>query len=268
MRKSVRLLRMMRCFLSGVLFTSGLALMAQPTLPYKVIDGWAKLPAGWNLGECSGVSVDKSDNVWVFNRGKHPVIEFDRDGKMLRAWDEVPVTAAHGIRVDAQGFVWLIDVAGHQVLKMTPEGRLVFRIGGVTAAPSSSNDDKELFNRPTSVAFAPNGDFFVSDGYVNSRVVRYNHNAEYMLHWGTKGTGDGQFNLVHDVVLDEKGRVYVADRNNQRVQIFDQSGKFIGKWTNTGSAWGLIYSEKDKALFVGDGEKDRILRLNMEGQIT
>jgi DNA-binding beta-propeller fold protein YncE len=238
-----------------------------PQLPHKLVKDWAKLPAGWNFGECSGVAVDKDDNVWVFNRGKHPVVQFDRNGKMLRSWDEVPVVSSHGIRVDNEGFVWLIDVAGHQVFKMTPEGKLVFRLGAVGGQPGANNDEKESFNRPTGITFAPNGDFFLSDGYVNSRVVKYNKSAEYITHWGTKGKGDGQFDLVHDVALDSRGRVYVADRTNQRVQIFDSNGKFLNKWTGIGAPWGLYYVDKEKAIYMCDGLNDRLVKLNLEGQV-
>src|SRR4029077_19942842 len=103
-------------------------LKSGPAMNYAVVDGWAKLPAGWNFGETSGVDVDKNDNVWVFNRGAHPVIEFDKSGKMLRAWSEVPLTTAHGIRVDADGNIWLIDVAAHRVMKFTPAGRLLMML--------------------------------------------------------------------------------------------------------------------------------------------
>ncbi len=119
-----------------------------PPLPYHYVEGWAKLPAGWNLGECSGVAVDKKDNVWVFNRGPHPVIQFDRDGKMLQAWNEVPVKSSHGIRVDPDGNVWLIDVAGHKVLKMSPQGRVLMVLGGVGDA-AGTQTSKDAFNRPT-----------------------------------------------------------------------------------------------------------------------
>lgn len=239
--------------------------LAQP-LPHKVVKDWGHLPEGWNLGETSGVAVDKNDNVWVFNRGPHPVIEFDKNGAMLRAWKEVPVVSSHGIRVDDEGFVWLIDVAGHQVIKMTPEGRFVMRLGGVGGAPGN-DDTKEAFNRPTGIIFAPGGDFFVSDGYVNSRVVKYNRNLEFQSKWGSKGTADGQFNLVHDVALDAKGRLYVADRNNARVQIFDQNGKFLGKWANVGTPWGLAYSRKEDAIYMCDGVNDRVQKVNLDGQV-
>jgi DNA-binding beta-propeller fold protein YncE len=238
-----------------------------PALPHKVVENWAQLPEGWNFGETSGVDVDKNDNVWVFNRGPHPVIQFDKNGKMLRAWKEVPVTSAHGLRVGPDGRIWLIDVAGHTVFTFTPEGRLTQVIGAAGKA-AGTMETRDAFNRPTAVAFAPNGDFYVSDGYVNSRVVRYNRDAIFQNQWGAKGKGDGEFDLVHDVAVDSNGRVYVADRTNERIQVFDAYGKFITKWTGIGAPWGIYYVAKENAIYMCDGVNNRVVRLNMEGQVT
>jgi DNA-binding beta-propeller fold protein YncE len=241
-------------------------LKSGPPLPYHAVEGWAKLPAGWNFGETSGVDVDKNDNVWVFNRGAHPVMQFDKSGHMLQSWTDVPVKSSHGIRLDADGNIWTIDVAGHRLMKFTPSGRLLMFIGSVGGA-AGNNDSKDAFSRPTDITFAPNGDLFVSDGYDNSRVIKFNKDGDYLTHWGTKGTGDGQFNLVHDVALDKQGRLYVADRTNNRVQIFDGNGRFLGKWTDLGSPWGLYYVARENALYMCDGVNDRILKLNLDGQV-
>lgn len=241
-------------------------LKSGPSLPYRVVMDWAQLPKGWNFGECSGVAIDRDDNVWVFNRGAHPVIEFNKSGQMLQSWTEVPVTTAHGLRVDRDGNIWTVDVAAHRVMKFTPGGHLLMIIGQVAGSPGT-NDTKDGFNRPTNLAFAPNGDFFVSDGYVNSRVVRFNKDGQYITQWGQKGTGDGEFNLVHDITLDSQGRIYVADRNNQRVQVFDQNGKFLSKWTDVGAPWGLDYVARENAIYMCDGVNNRIVKLNLDGQI-
>ena len=237
------------------------------TLPIKLIGEWAKLPRGMYIGECSGVSVDKDDNVWVFNRSKNPVMKFDKTGKLLDAWENVPVTMSHGIKVDPDGNVWTVDVAAHSVKKFTPDGRLLMQIGNAGGQPGT-NETKDAFNKPTGIAFEPNGDFWVSDGYVNSRVVKFNKNGEYVLQiGGKKGTADGEFDTAHDVALDGKGRIYVADRENRRVQIFSADGKFLGKWTNVGSPWGLAYVAKENAFFICDGYANRILKVNLDGQI-
>jgi DNA-binding beta-propeller fold protein YncE len=237
-----------------------------PLLPHQVVRDWAQLPAGWNFGETSGVAVDRNDNVWVFNRGPHPVIEFDNSGKFLRAWSEVPVTAAHGIKVAPDGNVWLVDVKGHQLFEFTPEGRLRMAIGNVGKRPGT-NETPYAFNEPTAISFLPNGDFYVSDGYQNSRVLKYNREGIFQFQWGSKGKGDGEFDLVHDVAIDKKGLVYVADRLNERIQIFDANGKFITKWTGIGSAWGLAYAAREDALYMCDGVNNRIIKLDMNGRI-
>ena len=241
-------------------------LKSGPPLPHKVIANWAQLPQGWNFGECSGVAVDKQDHVWVYNRGPHPVIEFDKNGNMLQSWGDGTVKVTHGIRVDAGGNVWGVDVKGHVVLKYSPSGRVLMVLGARQGSPGN-NDSKDAFNEPTNIAFAPGGDFFISDGYVNQRVIHFNKDGEYLNHWGTKGTGDGQFNLVHDIVRDKQGRLYVADRTNERIQIFDGNGKFLGKWTGIGAPWGLDYVPRENAIYMCDGLNNRVVKLNLEGQI-
>ena len=236
-----------------------------PRLPHQVVPGWAQLPAGWNFGETSGVAVDRSDNVWIFNRGTHPVIRLDRDGKFLSAWDDVPVLAAHGIRADPANNIWLVDAKGNSVMKFTAFGRLLLVITNAGRLPGD-NDSPYAFNQPTAVAFAANGDFYVSDGYQNSRVVQYTADGKYIRHWGKKGAGDGEFNLVHDVARDNQGRVYVADRANGRIQVFDASGKFLAKWTDIGTPWGLAYAEKENAIYMSDGDNSRIVKFNLDGQ--
>lgn len=241
-------------------------LQSGPPLPHKTVPDWAQLPRGWNFGETSGVDVDKDDNVWVFNRGKHPVIQFDRNGKFIQAWDDVPVKSSHGIRVGPDGNIWAIDVAGHSLFEFTPQGRILQVIGGVGGNPGTM-ETKDAFNRPTGIAFGSNGDYYVSDGYVNSRVVRFGRDGLFQMQWGAKGTGDGQFDIVHDVAIDTRGRLYVADRENRRIQVFDGEGKFIAKWTNVGSPWGLYYVARENALYMCDGYNNRIVKLNTEGQV-
>lgn len=241
---------------------------ADRPLPHRLVSDWPQLPKGINLGECSGVDVDKNDNVWVFNRGAYPIVQFDKAGKTLQAWDEktLRVRSSHGIRLDREGNLWAVDVKGHVILKISPTGRVLMVLGARQGTPGN-NDSKDAFNEPTSVAFTTNGDFYVSDGYVNSRVIKFNRHGEYITRWGKKGTADGEFNLVHDVTLDSKGRVYVADRTNKRVQIFDAGGAFLNKWDTLGAPWGLYYVAREDAIYMCDGGANRVLKLNLEGQI-
>jgi len=237
-----------------------------PSLPHKLVSNWAQLPEGWNFGECSGVAVDKDDHVWVFNRGEHPVIEFDKNGRFLQAWNKVPVTSSHGIKVDPEGNIWLADVKGHAIMKFSRSGRLQMVITNAGKRPGD-NETKYAFNEPTGLVFTPAGEFYVSDGYVNARVIQYTRNGEYIRHWGKKGKGDGEFDLVHDVALDDRGRVYVADRTNSRVQVFDSQGRFVAKWTEVGQPWGLTYAAKEKAIYMSDGRDNRVVKLDLDGKI-
>jgi sugar lactone lactonase YvrE len=241
-------------------------LSTAPKLPHKVVEDWPKLPMDWNLGETTGVDVDRHDNIWVFNRGRDKVICLSKDGRVVSSLKNVPVVAAHGLEVGPDGNLWLVDVKGHAVMKVSPLGRLLMMITNSYNRPGD-NDSKYFFNEPTAVAFAPGGDFYVSDGYINSRVVKYNKDGEYLLHWGKKGTADGEFNLVHDVAVDGAGLVYVADRTNARVQIFDANGKFLRKWTHAGSPYGLHYHASEKAMYMVDGLNNRVVKLGLDGSI-
>ena len=118
------------------------------------------------------------------------------------------------------------------------------------------------------MAFAPDGTFFVSDGYGNSRVAKYTKDGEYVKQWGAKGTGDGEFNIVHDIVMDKRGLLYVADRENHRIQVFDQDGKFLRKWPELGAAWGLAYVAGEDAFYMSDGVNDQVIRLDKNGKVT
>ncbi len=251
--------------LATALVLTAAGLDGVPPLPHKLVPNWAQLPDGWNFGEASGVSVDANDNVWVFNRGAHPVIQLDKSGRFLRAWKEVPVISSHGIKVDPSGNVWLVDVKGHSLLKFTAAGRLQMVIANAGRGPGD-NTTQYAFNQPTGLSFKPNGSFYVSDGYGNSRVAEYTKDGEFVRQWGKKGTGDGEFDIVHDVAIDKTGRVYVADRTNERIQVFDASGKFITKWTGAGSPWGLAYSEKEGALYMCDGVNNRVVKFNLDGK--
>ena len=168
-----------------------------PSMHYKVNPDWPTLPPGWNFGEVAGVAVDGKGHVFVFHRGEHSIMEFTPEGRMVRSWGEGLFIRPHAIRVDPEGNIWTVDNDTHQVLKMDPSGRIRMVVG----RRGQSGESDELFNRPTDVAFAPNGDFYVSDGYVNSRVVKFSKEGRYITAWGKKGDGDGEFNLPHSVAV-------------------------------------------------------------------
>jgi peptidylamidoglycolate lyase len=244
-----------------------------PQLPNKLVANWPTLPKGYNFGEGTGVDIDRQGNVWVANRGMWPVMEFDKSGKMLQAWphDAVRVTegtgkGTHGLKVDVNGNIWLGDVDGSINFKFSPEGRLLMTLGNRQGSPNG-NDSKTGFNRPTNFWPLANGNMLISDGYGNSRVAEFTNDGHYVRHFGTFGNGDGQFNLPHGVTMDTQGRIYVADRGNSRVQVFDKSGKFLAKWTDVGQPWDVYYAAQENAIYMCDGGSDRIVKLSTEGKV-
>lgn len=221
-------------------------------MSYRVVEGWGKLPEGWSFLEATSVGVDARDNVYVFNRGLHPVIVFDRDGKFLRSWGEGTFRRPHGITVGPDGNLWLTDDLHHTIRHFTPEGKLLLTIGDPDT-PSTLQGGKP-FNRPTHVALCPkNGDVYISDGYGNSRVHKYDPRGRHLFSWGEPGTDPGCFNVPHNIATDTQGLVYVADRENHRVQIFDDQGRYQGQWKNLHRPSGMCVDRRQGDLFyVGE----------------
>ena len=219
---------------------------------FRVLEGWGKLPEGWRYVEAAGVAVDSRDNVYVFNRGEHPVIVFDREGNFLRSWGEGLVGRAHGITIGPDGEVWLTDDGNHTIRKFTPEGKLLLTIGDPDKpAPLQSG---KPFNRPTHVALSPlTGDLFISDGYGNSRVHKYDPKGRHLFSWGEPGTDPGCFNLPHNIATDAEGLVYVADRENHRVQVFDAEGRYLAQINNVHRPCGLLIDRREGGtIYVGE----------------
>jgi DNA-binding beta-propeller fold protein YncE len=206
------------------------------------------MPAGWKFGRVSAVATDSAGRVFVFHRGPKadPLIVFDAKGNYLRSWGRGMFGSPHGLRIDRDNNVWITDNGDHQVMKFTNEGQLLMALG----TKGKSGADDHTFNRPTDIGFAPNGDFYVTDGYGNSRVVKFSREGKYLLAWGKAGTGPGEFNTPHSVVVDSKGIVYVSDRENNRIQIFDPNGKFLRQWTHLGAGQGLAITPKDELWII------------------
>ncbi len=208
---------------------------------YRPLERWHKLPDGWSWNEVAGVATDSRDRVFVFNRGDHPVIVFGPDGDFLASWGEGLFKRPHGITIGPDDSVFCSDDMGHTVRKFTPEGRLLLTLG-TADRPSDTGvvgmDYRTIvraappFNYPTNLALSPEGDLFVSDGYGNSRVHRFSPDGRLLLSWGEPGSGPGQFHLPHGIAVDREGVVYVADRENSRVQLFTGQGKFLAEWTD------------------------------------
>jgi DNA-binding beta-propeller fold protein YncE len=226
--------------------------VASDTLRYTVVEGWGKLPDGWRFVEATAVAVDGKDNVHVYNRGEHPVIVFDRDGSFLRSWGEGLTSRAHGITIGPDDSVWLTDDGNHTVRKFTADGRLLLTLGEADR-PAAAHSGKP-FNRPTHVALCPRtGDVYVSDGYGNSRVHKYDPKGRHLLSWGEPGTDPGCFNIPHNIATDADGLVYVADRENHRVQVFDAKGRYQLQLGNLHRPCGLFADARSGGrLYVGE----------------
>ena len=231
---------------------------------YQPVRGVPAVPGGVKLGAVSGIATDAQGNVYVFHRGDaaKPILVFDQAGKFVRSLGDGMFPFTHGLRIDPAGNLWATDVTNHTVVKMSPEGKVLLTLGerGVTG------DDERHFNKPTDVAFAPNGDVYVSDGYGNSRVVMFDAAGRFLRAWGKKGTGEGEFDLPHAVRLDSKGNVYVADRENKRVQVFDPDGKFLRQFASGVAPYGLFVTPDD-AVFVADGVAHRVVKLDGDGKV-
>jgi len=194
---------------------------------------WAKLPSGpdWYFKDVAGVGVDAHDRVYVFNRGPHPMIIFNKDGEFIKSWGEGVFTRAHGITMGPDDTVYCTDDGDHTVRRCTLDGRVLMTLGVPhQAAPFQSG---KPFNRCTHVALSPDGEFlFVTDGYGNSSIHKYTKDGKHVLTWGEPGTDPGQFNIVHNIAANQDGDLFVADRENHRVQIFDGDGNYKGQWNN------------------------------------
>ncbi len=219
---------------------------------YEALDSWEQLPEGVRLLECPGVAVNSKDEVHVLTRNdKSEVLVFGPDGKFRRSFGRgVFSDFSHGIHIGTDDSIYCADVGSHTITKFSPDGRLALTIG-VPYKPSEmwSGDP---FNRPTDVAVSPNtGDIFVSDGYGNSRVHKYTREGEYVLSWGEPGIDPGQFIYPHNIVVDAQDKVYVADRECHRVQVFDVDGRFITMWNNVFRPCGMTLGP-DGNIYIGE----------------
>jgi len=242
-----------------------------PVAGYQVIHGWPVLPEGEMLGIVSAVAVDSHNHVFVFDRRERAwpssdtlattpiegatVRVFDgRTGIRLKEWGPRTFALPHSISIDASDNVWLTDVALHQVYKYSHDGVLLLTLGerGVPG------DDSAHFNRPSGVVAAPDGSFFVSDGYGNNRVMAFAPDGRFLFQWGGKGQGPGQFDLPHGIARDDAGLLYVSDRSNGRVQVFDARGHYLREWKSRALASpnNVAITRDGTALVVDDGGKD------------
>jgi sugar lactone lactonase YvrE len=261
-------------------FTLGVATIAAITFcpaqiaaqdnPYRVVEGWAKLPEGRSWGSTAAVDVDANDHVWVAERcGANscagsdlpPILEFDQTGKLLQSFGAGLFVFPHGIAVEKEGNIWVTDGQGkdgkgHQVFKFSRDGKILLTLGKAGVA----GDGPDTFNQPSDVIVAANGDIFVADGHggnSNARIVKFTKDGNFIKAWGKKGIAPGEFDTPHGLAFDSKGRLFVADRNNNRIQIFDQEGNFIEQWTQFSRPSGIFIDAKDN-IYVADSESNSV----------
>jgi sugar lactone lactonase YvrE len=238
--------------------------------PYRTIADWAKLPAGRTWGATAGVAVDRHDNIWVAERcGANtcvgsdlpPILEFNTSGKLLKSFGAGMFVFPHGIAVDKDGNVWVTDGQGkdgkgQQIFKFSPDGKVLMTLGKAGVA----GDGPDTFNQPSAVAIAPNGDIFVADGHggnSNARIVKFTKDGKFIRTWGKKGTAPGDFDIPHCLAFDSKGHLYVGDRNNNRIQIFDQDGNYISELKQYSRPSG-IFIDKNDTIYVADSESESV----------
>lgn len=251
------------CFSTTILASS------QPN-PYRTIDGWAKLPDGRTWGSTSAVYPAKDgEHIWVAERcGQNscldqndvdPILLFDPEGNLVRSFGAGLIVWPHGIHVDSNGDVWITDARGddnrgHQVHKFSPTGELLMSLGQAGKA----GDGNDVFNQPSDVLVAPNGDIFVADGHSssgNNRIVKFDQKGNFLTTWGSTGAENGEFRDPHALAMDSKGRLFVGDRGNSRLQIFTQEGEHIATWTSFGRPSGLFIDQND-ILYSADSESN------------
>jgi len=253
---------------------------------YEEVKDWPKLPAGVELGEVSGVAIDNNGHVFVFHRpgrGFEPqatealkeaaVLEVDADsGKLLSSWGRNIFLVPHGITVDSANNVWVNDVGLQQVMKFSHDGKPLLTLGEARVG----GWDAGHFNQPTDIAIRDDGSFYVSDGYVNSRVALFDRTGRFQFEWGKKGDGESQFSNPHGLAFAPNGDVLVADRQNSRIQVFDRMGKFKSQWLGAkpkGRVFGVAVDGAG-AMYVGvrqtdyDPPSNGILKLDRDWRIV
>ncbi len=246
---------------------------------YTLVEGWAKVPVGESLVDIVGISIDEEDRVYAFGRSKRPLIVFDREGNVVDSWGEGLFKRPHGSFMTDEGDIWLADDSSHVVYKFTRGGELLQTLGTLGSKSDTGHRDgldifEKLssitraggpFNLPTGVAISSKGDIFVSDGYGNACVHRFSPEGELILSWGEPGAGKGQFRLPHNIWIDRKDRIWIPDRENHRVQIFDTEGNFLDEWIDM---WRPthVYMDKDETVYISELSR-RVSIFTIEGEL-
>ena len=249
------------------------------TTSHYVVDAtWPQNPDHFKWRQMPGITVDSQDQVYIFTRSQPAVQVYRTDGTFVRAWDIEDFQGAHYIRIGPEGNIWTADYTNHVVRKYSPGGKLLLTLGDFGRAGT----DEGHLNGPTDTAVLPTGDIFVSDGYGNRRVIHFDATGKYVNQWGQAGSKPGQFALPHSIVADSHGRLYVADRENARIQVFDTKGELLAVWANIVTPWGLWLTKNDEIWVCGssavrkDGADEWVvippsdqvvMKLNQKGEV-
>jgi len=241
-----------------------------PDLGYMPVPDVFKLPKGMNFGPCSCVAVNAKGQILVFNRSAHSLMKFDQRGNYIRSMAEGLFTNPHGLRVDAEDNIWATDTGSHIVVKMDPKGRILMVLGikGNTAEWHPAGHLR-CFNEPNDVAFGPKGEIYVSQGHGKgeSRIHKFDAEGNFLTTWGGEGAAPGQFKQPHSIIIDPKGNLHVADRSNQRIQVFDAEGAFLRESKQPGTPCGLALMRSGKHIMMAHGHTGKIIKLDLNGKV-
>lgn len=241
-----------------------------PDLGYKPVPDVFKLPPGMNFGPCSSVAVNSMGNLFVFNRSAHALMEFNGKGKYLRTLAAGVFTQPHGLRVDAEDNIWATDVGSHIVVKMDPKGRILMVLGIKGRAEEwHQAGHLRCFNEPNDLTFGPGGEIYITQGHGKgeSRVLKFDADGEFVKTWGGEGSGPGQFNVPHSIITDARGLLYIADRSNQRIQVFDGDGNYVRETKHPGTPCGLCLTRDRKHMMMAHGHTGKIIKLDLQGKV-
>src|SRR6516162_5583474 len=241
-----------------------------PELDYMSVPDPFTFPAGTSLaGAAASVAFDSKGHVWVLTRGNPSIYEFDNNGKFIRSFGEGLFTRSHGLRIDSEGNIWATDVSAHTVLKLSPQGQVLMTLG-TKGQRGDWHETTHLLNEPNDIAIGRNGDVFVAEGHTpgamgDPRVLKFDKTGKFIKSWGGKGKEPGKFNVAHGIAVDSKGQLWVTDRENQRIQVFYQDGKFIKELKYAGLPCSLEIGRQN--IYMVNGFAGQLLKLDLEGKV-
>ena len=241
-----------------------------PELDYVAVAEPLSFPAGTTLaGAAASVAFDSKGHLFVLTRGNPSLFEFDNNGKFIRSFGEGLFTRSHGLRIDRDGNIWATDVGAHTVLKLDPQGKVLMTLG-TKGQRGEWNETTHLLNEPNDIAIGRNGDIFIAQGHTpgangDPRVLKFDKSGKFIKSWGGKGKDPGKFDVAHGLALDAKGQLWVTDRENQRIQIFDQDGKYIKELKYAGLPCSLDIGAQN--IYMVNGFAGQVLKLDLDGKV-